>query len=124
MCDFEINDKEFKIPYTKNGMKISDVIYSSQGERSFISLVLSLALIIQTVEKYNIMLLDEVDATLDTKNRQVFINLLEKLIEKTGAEQIFMISHNNMFDNYPVDVIMTSDTDIDNLKNVNVIYKG
>lgn len=124
VCDFEINDKEFKIPYTKNGMKISDVIYSSQGERSFISLVLSLALIIQTVEKYNIMLLDEVDATLDTKNRQVFINLLEKLIEKTGAEQIFMISHNNMFDNYPVDVIMTSDTDIDNLKNVNVIYKG
>lgn len=124
VCDFEINDKEFKIPYVKNGMKISDVIYSSQGERSFISLVLSLALIIQTVEKYNIMLLDEVDATLDTKNRQVFINLLEKLIEKTGAEQIFMISHNNMFDNYPVDVIMTSDTDIDNLKNVNIIYKG
>lgn len=124
VCDFEINDKEFKIPYMKNGMKISDVIYSSQGERSFISLVLSLALIIQTVEKYNIMLLDEVDATLDTKNRQVFINLLEKLIEKTGAEQIFMISHNNMFDNYPVDVIMTSDTDIDNLKNVNVVYKG
>lgn len=124
VCDFEINDKEFKIPYVKNGMKISDVIYSSQGERSFISLVLSLALIIQTVEKYNIMLLDEVDATLDTKNRQVFINLLEKLIERTGAEQIFMISHNNMFDNYPVDVIMTSDTDIDNLKNVNIIYKG
>lgn len=124
VCDFEINDKEFKIPYMKNGMKISDVIYSSQGERSFISLVLSLALIIQTVEKYNIMLLDEVDATLDTKNRQVFINLLEKLIEKTGAEQIFMISHNNMFDNYPVDVVMTSDTDIDNLKNVNVVYKG
>ena len=124
VSDFEINDKEFKIPYIKNGMKISDVIYSSQGERSFISLVLSLALIIQTVEKYNIMLLDEVDATLDTKNRQVFINLLEKLIERTGAEQIFMISHNNMFDNYPVDVIMTSDTDIDNLKNVNIIYKG
>ena len=43
---------------------------------------------------------------------------------KTGAEQLFLITHNNMFDNYPVDVIMTSDVNIDNFKNVNIIWKA
>ena len=101
-----------------------DITYASQGERSFLSLALSLALIIQTLDKYNIMLLDEVDATLDTKNRRHFIDILEKLIVRTNSEQIFMITHNNMFDNYPVDVVMTGDVDIDNFKNVNIIWKA
>ena len=70
------------------------------------------------------MLLDEVDATLDTANRSHFISILEKLLMKTGAEQLFLITHNNMFDNYPVDVIMTSDVNIDNFKNVNIIWKA
>lgn len=122
--NFIINDKEFRIPYTKKGLTIPDITYASQGERSFLSLALSLALIIQTLDRYNIMLLDEVDATLDTKNRSHFISILEKLLMKTGAEQLFLITHNNMFDNYPVDVIMTSDVNIDNFKNVNVIWKN
>lgn len=123
VCDFIINDKEFKIPYIRNGVRVSDVIHSSQGEKSFISLIISLALIIQTIDKYNIMLLDEVDATLDTKNRESFIRILERMLAKTGAEQVFLISHNNMFDNYPVDVIQTSDVQLDNFKNINVVYK-
>ena len=122
--NFIINDKEFRIPYTKKGLTIPDITYASQGERSFLSLALSLALIIQTLDRYNIMLLDEVDATLDTTNRSHFISILEKLLMKTGAEQLFLITHNNMFDNYPVDVIMTSDVNIDNFKNVNVIWKN
>ena len=121
--NFIINDKEFRIPYTKKGLTIPDITYASQGERSFLSLALSLALIIQTLDRYNIMLLDEVDATLDTTNRSHFISILEKLLMKTGAEQLFLITHNNMFDNYPVDVIMTSDVNIDNIKKVNVIWK-
>jgi len=122
--DFIINDKEFRIPYMKKGLVVPDITYASQGERSFLSLALSLALIIQTLDKYNIMLLDEVDATLDTKNRRHFIDILEKLISRTNSEQIFMITHNNMFDNYPVDVIMTGDVDIDNFKNINIVWKA
>lgn len=122
--DFIINDKEFRIPYMKKGLVVPDITYASQGERSFLSLALSLALIIQTLDKYNIMLLDEVDATLDTKNRRHFIEILEKLIARTNSEQIFMITHNNMFDNYPVDVVMTGDVDIDNFKNINTIWRA
>ena len=70
------------------------------------------------------MLLDEVDATLDTNNRRHFISILERLISMTGSEQIFLITHNNMFDNYPVDVVMTGDVNIDNFKNINIVWRG
>ena len=51
------------------------------------------------------MLLDELDSVLDESNRSHFIALIEKLRELIGSEQIFCISHNNMFSMYPVDVI-------------------
>jgi len=121
--DFEINEKEFKIPYIKNSMRINDIIYTSQGERSFVSVALSFALIEQSIKKYNIMLLDEIDATLDQKNRIMFLNILEKQLDTINAKQIFMITHNNMFDSYPVDLILTSDVELDNYKNKNIIFK-
>jgi len=124
IADFIINDKEFRIPYIKNGITVPDAVYCSQGERSFISLALSFALIEQSIKGYNIMLLDEIDATLDQKNRYMFISILEKQLDIIGAEQVFLITHNNMFDNYPVDVIMTSDVNIDNYKNTNIIFKS
>jgi DNA repair exonuclease SbcCD ATPase subunit len=119
--DFIITEDEFNIPYTKLGMKISDVIKSSQGEKSFISLVISFALLVKGLDKYNIMLLDEIDSTLDTTNRYKFISILEKQLDVINAEQCFVITHNNMFDNYPISVIMTESTDIDNFKNVNIV---
>lgn len=122
--DFDINESEFKIPYFKNGIRISDVIRSSQGETSFISLALSFALLEQSIKKYNIMLLDEIDATLDHKNRAAFINILEQQLDSINAEQVFMITHNNMFDSYPVDLIITSDVKIDNYKNTNIIFSA
>ena len=106
--NFRIDDREFNIPYTKRGMEVSDVRMSSQGERSFISVALSFALIKQSLEKYNVLLLDEIDATLDTNNRRLFIDILEKQLDMIGAEQCFMISHNDMFDNYPVSLIFTT----------------
>lgn len=122
--DFVINDKEFSIPYTKNGIGVKDVSKCSQGEESFVALALSFALIEQSIRDYNILLLDEIDATLDTNKRAMFISILEKQLDSIQAEQVFMITHNNMFDNYPVDLIMTSDIDVDNLKNTNVIFKA
>ena len=62
-------------------------------------------LITQSIKDYNILLLDEIDSTLDTSNREKFLQILEKQMEMIDGEQIFVISHNNMFNMYPVDII-------------------
>src|SRR5699024_7276501 len=120
--NFEITSTDFNIPYIKNGVRINDVVYASQGERSFLSIALSFALLTQSVKRYNIPLLDEIDATLDMKNRRLFLNILEEQIDVIDAEQVFLITHNNMFDDYPVDIIMTSDINIDNYNNACILY--
>ena len=122
---FIVNEKEFRIPYTKNGVLVDDVVYASDGERAFISLIMSLALIKQSIKKYNILLLDEVDGALDAESRVRFLGILERYIKEIGCEQLFMISHNNAFDNYDIDLIVTGNTDaVDNLRKVNsVIFK-
>lgn len=104
---FEINDSEFRIPYIKEGVIINDVSSASQGEEAFITVVMSFALIMQSIEKYNIMLLDEIDGPLDTRNRSIFLSILEKQIESINAEQVFIISHNDMFSGYHVDILDT-----------------
>lgn len=108
---FVINEKEYRIPYIKKGVTVSDVVYASQGEKSFITLALSFALMIQSMDRYNIMLLDEIDATLDTSSRRVFLDILEKQMSNMNSEQVFVISHNQMFDNYATSVIYTGDGD-------------
>lgn len=120
--DFDINETEFNIPYIKNNIRISDVAFASQGEKSFLSLALSFALINQSIENYNILLLDEIDSTLDIKNRALFLNILEKQMESISAEQIFLITHNNMFENYPVDIVLTSSNKLNNYNNANIIF--
>jgi len=102
---FDIKDDSFTIPFNKEGKSIQDIRYASQGERSFFSIALSFAISFESMSRYNIMLLDELDSVLDESNRSHFIALIEKLRELIEAEQIFCISHNNMFSMYPVDVI-------------------
>ena len=106
---FDIRADRFDIPFVKNSREIEDIRYGSQGEKSFFSIVLSFALAFQSMSSYNIMLLDELDSVLDEKNRSGFIAVIEKLIEMICAEQIFIISHNNMFSMYPVDNISVID---------------
>lgn len=120
---FMIDENEFRIPFVKSGTRIPDIVMASQGESSFISIVLSLSLIIQSMTKYDIIGLDELDGPLDTKNREEFIKVLYTFIDQVNSEQVFLISHNNMFDNEPIDLIMTGDMDIDNYKFANVIFK-
>lgn len=106
--DFKINSDEFRIPFVRDGIEIKDASFASQGELSFLSIALSFALSAQSLTRYNIMLLDEIDGALDTKNREHFISILEYLLEMIHAEQVFVITHNNMFDMYPVDIINTN----------------
>ena len=57
------------------------------------------------------MLLDEIDGPLDTENREKFIKILEKQIDKIDSEQNFLITHNSMFSSYPVDILDLSFSD-------------
>lgn len=110
LCEFEISDNEFRMPYVKNGIKAPDVITASQGEQSFFNMAISSALRAQSMEKYNVALFDEVDGVFDENNRQKVIPVLEKQLELSKITQAFLITHNNMFNQYPTDVI-----DFDNL---------
>lgn len=115
-----INDKEFTIPYQKNNTIVKDISKASDGERAVMTFAFSLVLIQSSMDKYNIMLLDEIDTSLDHYGRSKFINLLETYMDTIGAEQIFMISHNNMFDSYPVNVIMTSEMNLSNMSKASI----
>ena len=120
---FIIDENEFRIPFIKSGIKVPDISFASQGESSFISIVLSLSLLIQSMTKYDIICLDELDGPLDTKNREQFIKVLYSFINQVKSDQVFLISHNNMFDNEPIDLILTGDIDVENYKYANIIFK-
>lgn len=121
--DIPEDGSEFNIPYTKNGVWIDDIEAASQGERSVISLALSFALIRQRVFRYNIMLLDEVDAPLHKSDRESFLAILFKQLKVINAEQVFLITHNNTFDGYPnVNIIMTTDEVVDETPGMSVMH--
>ena len=120
--DFIITDKEFSIPYRINGVEVADVSYSSQGERATIVLALSFALLHQIMGRYNILLLDELDGALYKDNRRRFIQTVEAQMSSIGCKQAFVITHNDLFENYPVDIILTSDLDGDEYSKGNVIW--
>ena len=109
---FKITQNEFTIPFYNKGKILSDVKLASQGETSFISIALAFALSSQTLSKYNIMLLDEIDSTLDIKFKEKFLKILENQIDRINAEQCFFITHGNMFSSYPVDVLSLGDSDL------------
>ena len=103
-----INDKEFTIPYKKNGIIIGDISEASDGERAMLSLSFSLVLIRLVSKVYNIMLLDEMDTALDKYGRSKYIDIIEQYMTTINASQIFLISHNSMFDMYDVNVLQTT----------------
>jgi DNA repair exonuclease SbcCD ATPase subunit len=111
LCKFEINEDAFRIPYVKNGVEISDASLASQGEKSFFNMAISSALRAQCMEKYNIALYDEVDSVFDDDNRQKTIPVLEEQLAISNINQAFLITHNQMFNQYPTDVI-----NLDNLE--------
>lgn len=121
---FKIDETGFNIPYMKNGVLVEDINQCSQGEETFLSMSISSAFILKSIERYNILLLDEIDGALDTRRRESFLQILEHLLDLIGAEQVFMITHNQVFDSYPVDIVLTSDIKIDNYKNTNVIFRA
>ena len=102
---------------------IPDVRYASQSELSLVTMALSFALSTRASKNYNILLLDEIDAGLDDKNRLSFMTMLERQMQELNAEQVFMISHNlASMSNIPVDAIRLDDS-IPKSKLQNTIYE-
>ena len=116
---FELKEDDFRFPYVKNGILIDDVSSSSQGEQSFFNMAISSALRVQRLSDYNIALFDEVDGPFDDSNRQKFIPVLERQLELGNIKQAFLITHNQMFQKYPVDRI-----DLDNIERSTVNVYG
>ncbi|QXN67915.1 chromosome partition protein [Listeria phage LPJP1] len=111
---FDITEKDFFIRVFKdNGTDLSDIKLSSQGETAITSLSLSLSMIETVSSGYNIIYLDEVDATLDTNNRRKFMEVLDLQTDYLNMEQIFVISHNDEFHTSDVDLILTKNPSID-----------
>lgn len=121
---FNIDANEFSIPYINNGAMIKDVSQCSQGEETFFSIAISFAFVsraMQNEDSFNIPTLDEVDAALDAFKRDKFLDIIERQMEKIDAEQIFISSHNQAFDNYPVNVIELTKGLIDSYTNKTTI---
>lgn len=104
--EFDITEKDFFIKVHRLFSDLDDINQASQGETSMTTLSLSLSMIENMIKKYNIIYLDEIDSTLSTENRRLFISMIEKQLLDLGIEQIFIISHNNEFDSYPVDLML------------------
>ena len=122
ITSFDINENDFLIPYTRKGVMISDISKTSQGEQSLISVILSLTFMIKACSAYNIIILDEIDAPLDTKNRAIFLEVLNRLIKKIKAQSVIVISHNNNYDNYPANLIFTDKSNMNgNMNNKTII---
>lgn len=125
ILDFDISEEtnEFKIPYSSNGIHIADVESASQGQQAIISLALSFALCRKSMFDYNIPLLDEVDNSIYKTAREKFITILFRQMEALGTEQVFLVTHSDIFQQsgLPVNIIMTTPEVIDVYPNQSVM---
>ena len=106
---FIINEQEFKIPCLGSGLMHDDISSMSTAQKSMISMILSYSILNQSVSRYNIISLDEMDGSLDGSNRSFFMTLLDKLMSILRCEQCFIISHNSELISELADVIILKD---------------
>ena len=121
-----IDDSDFISPYIINGTWVRDISRASDGQKAILTLAFSISLIKMTGSRYNIMLLDEMDTTLDVGSKAIFIELLENYAKEINAWMIFLISHNSMFDGHPVNILLTSDEVVSNTQDATIVrlYEG
>lgn len=105
---FDVDDNNFKIPYITKGIKVKDIRNGSQAEVSVAKLAISFAMLSQFMTKYNIPLFDEVDGPLHQVNKERFFSSIEGILSDIlHCEQAFMITQSSMYNDYPVNFIVT-----------------
>ncbi len=122
---YEINENEFRIPCKNmNSSVINDDISScSNAEKSMISMILSMALMMQSSTKYNILKLDEIDGALDARNRSQFIPVVKLINQSMGIENCLMVSHSSELDLNEADIIQLAPGEYLNSYGKNIIFK-
>ena len=124
LSDFHVTPDSFEVPYIKNHAKLADIRYASQSEVALATMALSFALSNRASNRYNIMLLDEVDGGLDEINRVFFLKMLDAQMDIIHSEQVFVISqHIEEMSTIPMDVIqLSSDLPMEEDSLQHVIY--
>ncbi|MGL5312052.1 MAG: hypothetical protein ACRC92_02280 [Peptostreptococcaceae bacterium] len=100
----KVNDDEFTITISNRGFINPDSTTLSGGEKSLISLAFTFGLQNILLGDFKIMTLDEVDATLDSSNKERYVDILLRQSQVYGIGQIFMITHNESFANHAHDI--------------------
>lgn len=110
LLPYVIDENEFKIPCRNNITSVvnDDISSCSTAERSMISMIISFALLYQSSTKYNIIKMDEADATLDQENRSSFPTVVNNVMKIMGVEMSLMVSHSSEIDMSDVDIINLS----------------
>lgn len=124
---FNLTDTEFSIPVTIDGADTStkdDIKAKSQGEVAMTKLIISMAMIENSMSEYNILSLDEVDGTLSKKNRRVFASILDEQIDLLELEQVFVISHNEEFSGAKCDYMLFPGADQELKVGNNVLFNA
>ena len=107
LLDFKISENSFTIPYYTKGCTVKDIKDASQAESSVAKIAISFAILSQFMTKYNIILLDEIDGPMHRVNKEKFFAAIEGELDRLKCEQVFMITQSTMFNEYPVNLIIT-----------------
>lgn len=102
ILDFEVTEKEFKIPYYTGGVAIDDISKASQGQSSLTSIAISFALVKELSLRsttsgsyFNTVLLDEPDSAIHKSDKPKLLSILMKFLDDIQSEQCFIITHND-----------------------------
>ena len=125
LMKYIINNDEFRMPFIGNGLPVDDISSGSTSQVCIMGMIINLVLRHQASTKYNITSLDEIDGGLDHNNRNLFVDILQRVQSILNIDQLFIISHSVESALCNVDVIQLSNApDYNDLfMNANVIYK-
>lgn len=103
---FIITEDEFRIPIAvQGGLNHDDITSMSSAQIALISMIISISMLSQVSTSMNIIVGDEIDASLDTENRRRFFDILLALMDMVNASQSILISHNSEYTQNECDVI-------------------
>ena len=124
LLDYVITADEFRMPFIGSGLAVDDITSGSTSQVCIMGMIINLSLLNQASTKFNITRLDEIDGGLDYSNRAVFMQILQRVIDILGIEQLFIISHNMESYNGGTDAIQLAPIEglDDNANGSNVIY--
>lgn len=87
-----IDESSFTLPFRSGTNKLSDIRYGSQSENTLSSLALNMSLA-SNLTKYDIPIIDELDAFLDSEVSDEFVLMMNDIMATLQMEQLFIISH-------------------------------